>query len=46
MVDALKKTGGNVRLTIYENADHDSWTETYANPELYTWFLNQKKQTL
>ncbi len=46
MVDALKKIGGNVRLTIYENADHDSWTETYANPELYTWFLNQKKQTL
>ncbi len=43
MVDALKKAGGNVKLTIYPDAGHDSWTETYNNPELYEWFLKQKR---
>ena len=43
MVRVLKKCGGDVRLTIYPNADHDSWTETYNNPELYNWFLSHRK---
>jgi predicted peptidase len=43
MVDALEKTGGNVKFTIYPEAGHDSWTETYDNPELYEWFLKQKR---
>jgi predicted peptidase len=42
MVDALKKAGGNPRLTVYPEAGHDSWTETYDNPELYRWLLEQK----
>ena len=47
MVDALKKCGSNVKLTIYPEANHDSWTETYNNEELYNWLLDQsldKKQ--
>lgn len=36
---------GNVKLTIYPEAGHDSWTETYNNPELYTWFLSHKRFT-
>ena len=43
MVDALKKHGGNAKLTIYPEAGHDSWTETYDNPELYKWLLEQKR---
>jgi predicted peptidase len=43
MVDALKKNGGDPKLTIYPEAPHDSWTETYDNPELYTWLLAQKR---
>lgn len=40
MVAALKRLGNeNVKLTIYPEADHDSWTETYANSELYKWML-------
>lgn len=39
MVEALKACGGDVRFTIYPEADHDSWTETYNNPELYEWLL-------
>ena len=43
MVDALKKHDGNAKLTIYPEAGHDSWTETYDNPELYKWLLEQKR---
>jgi len=43
LVSALKKCGGDVRFTIYPEAEHDSWTETYDNPELYEWFLSHKK---
>lgn len=40
MVDALKKFGDtDVKLTIYPEAQHDAWTQTYNNPELYRWFL-------
>jgi len=43
MVDALKKEGADVKFTVYPDADHDSWTATYENPELYEWFLIHKK---
>lgn len=44
MVDLLKKVGvSDVKLTIYPEAGHDSWTETYANPELYTWLLSHRR---
>ena len=43
MVNALKKAGNqNVKFTVYPEADHDSWTETYKNQELYDWLLQQK----
>jgi predicted peptidase len=32
-----------VQLTVYPEARHDSWTETYSNPELYRWFLNHTR---
>jgi predicted peptidase len=44
MVEATKKFGGNPKLTIYPEANHDSWTETYENPELYTWFLSHSRK--
>jgi len=44
MVVALEKQNGKPRLTIYPEAAHDSWTETYNNPELYEWLLRQKRQ--
>lgn len=42
LVRALKRCGGNVRLTVYPEAGHDAWTETYRNQELYEWFLKQE----
>ena len=44
MVDALKEKGGEPKLTIYPEAEHDSWTETYNNPEFYEWLLTQRRQ--
>lgn len=44
MVEALKKAGApKVKLTLYPEAGHDCWTETYANPELYTWLLSHRR---
>lgn len=43
MVEALRACGGNVRFTVYPEAGHNSWTETYANPELYAWFLSHTR---
>src|SRR5687768_7393749 len=41
MVNALKRLGSQkVELTVYPEATHDSWTETYENPKLYEWFLS------
>jgi len=45
MVRALKEAKcENVKLTVYPEAQHDAWTETYNNPKLYEWFLQQKRK--
>lgn len=43
MVAALQACGGNVKFTVYPEASHDSWTQTYNNPELYDWFLQHRR---
>ena len=45
MVSALKACGGNVQFTVYPEAGHDSWTQTYNNPALYDWFLQHQRQS-
>ena len=39
MVRLLRSGGCNVKFTVYPDADHDSWTDTYTNTALYDWFL-------
>ena len=42
MVEALQQCGGNVRFTLYPDADHDgAWERAYADPQLYQWLLSQ-----
>jgi predicted peptidase len=41
LVDALERCGGDVRLTIYPDLEHDSWTTAYGDPELYRWLFEQ-----
>lgn len=44
MIKAMKKVGATeVKLTIYPEADHNSWAETYNNPELYEWLLKHER---
>ena len=44
MIEAIKKQGGHPKLTVYPEAEHDSWTETYNNPKFYEWLLEQKRK--
>lgn len=44
MVNAIKAAGGNAKLTSYPNVGHDSYTQTYANPDLYVWLLQQSRK--
>jgi predicted peptidase len=45
MVDAIKKAGNrNIQFTVYPEAGHDCFTETYNNPQLYQWFLSHEKK--
>ncbi len=44
MFDALEKAGANdAKLTLYPGVGHDSWTQTYADPEVIAWLFAQKK---
>ncbi len=45
MVAALKAVGGKPEFTVYPEAGHDSWTETYNNEALYKWLLGQSLAT-
>lgn len=33
----------DVQLTIFDDANHDSWTRVYDNPEIYNWMFKQVK---
>ncbi len=47
MVDALKRAGvADVKFTVYPEAGHDAWAETYANPELYEWLLKHERKAV
>lgn len=44
LVEALQAVGAEVELTVYPGVGHDSWTQTYAQPQLYTWLLEQRRE--
>lgn len=45
IVEALRVAGANVKFTVYPEAGHDSWTETYNNADFYRWLLAQHKKS-
>jgi predicted esterase len=45
LVQQLERFEADVKFTLYSNAGHDSWTETYLNQELYDWFLSKSKES-
>lgn len=42
MITALERAGGKPKVTYYPNVQHDSWTQTYANPEVLKWLFAQR----
>lgn len=43
MVDGVNKRGGNAKLTVYPDVQHDCWLNAYADPALFEWFLSHTK---
>jgi predicted peptidase len=43
MVQAVRNCGGTVHFTIYPEAGHDCWTDTYAKPDWYEWLLKHRR---
>lgn len=43
-VEALKAAGGEVKFTVLQGQDHDTWTSTYSDPAFYDWLFQHQKQ--
>lgn len=43
MAKALQNIDADVTLTLYPGVGHDSWTQTYDNPDIYTWLLSHSR---
>jgi predicted esterase len=46
LFDALKASGGHVRLWVYQGLKHDCWNRAYNEPELPLWLLAHHAGTL
>jgi predicted peptidase len=44
MVEALKRVGAPVRYTEYAGVGHNSWDPAYAEADLWTWMLAQRRR--
>ena len=36
--------GASVKFTLYPDLQHDCWTVTYDNPEVWKWLFEQKRK--
>ena len=43
MAAAIRKHGGNPRLTLYPKVDHNSWDNAFAEPDLLSWLFSKSK---
>ena len=44
MVEAVKRHGGEAKLTVYPENGHDAWSDTYSNPEVFSWLFPQQNK--
>lgn len=44
MVEAVNNCGGNAKLTVYPDNEHNAWSDTYGNEEVYSWLLSHKNE--
>ena len=40
----LRICNEDIELTIFDDANHDSWTRVYDDPAIYEWMLQQKRK--
>ncbi|HUH34053.1 MAG TPA: prolyl oligopeptidase family serine peptidase, partial [Daejeonella sp.] len=43
IVNALKAKGADVKFTLYPDANHNSWDQAFAEPQLLPWLFSHKK---
>lgn len=43
MADAIQQQGGSVKLTLYPDANHNSWDAAFAEKDLLQWLFAQHK---
>jgi len=44
MFEGLKSQKADVKLTLYPNVGHDSWTNAFAEPQLLPWLLSKHRK--
>ena len=43
IVDALKTKSADVKLTLYPEANHNSWDQAFAEPQLLPWLFSHRR---
>lgn len=43
MVEAVQRAGGNARITLFPNANHNSWDPAFADVDFPMWMLKRHK---
>ena len=44
MVEAIIEAGGKPKFTLYDNVNHDSWTNAFKEKDFFKWIYSQKKR--
>lgn len=43
MVEAVQKAGGRAKVTLFPEANHNSWEPAFKEPEYLSWLFSKKK---
>jgi hypothetical protein len=43
MAAAIKAQGADVKLTLYPEANHNSWDDAFAEKQLMSWMFSKHK---
>lgn len=46
MAKALKDAGAEVKLTLYPEANHNSWDDAFKEPEFFSWLFKHQKSKI
>jgi predicted peptidase len=44
MCKAIQRAGGKARITLFPEANHNSWDPAFADPEFLSWMFSQKRK--